>query len=231
MRPRIRIQKKTPNAVAVTASSRASSASWAEGSGLRAGVATARRSYQVYPDHDVIPFVVLYLVFQAFPTTAYSLPPRALRVLRQRISRMLTLRDEMDRLFDVFFTGFGGPLWPATRSTAVREFMPSVDVSETDGQVKVSAELPGMTEQDINVEIDEDRVTISGEKKAEDEEEKGGRYWRESSYGRFRRDVPLPAGVDSDNAKASFKNGKLHVTIPKSEQAKQKRKSVEIHSG
>jgi len=143
---------------------------------------------------------------------------------------MLSLRDEMDRLFDDFFTGFGGPLWPATRATAVREFMPSVDVGETDGQVKVSAELPGMTEKDVHVELDEDLVTISGEKKEEEEEEKGGRYWRESSYGSFRRDIPLPTGVDTDNAKASFKNGKLDVTIPKSEESKQKRKTVDVSS-
>ena len=103
-----------------------------------------------------------------------------------------------------------------------------VDVSETDGQIKVSAELPGMSEKDIKVELDEDTVTISGEKKEDEEKETGGRYWRESSYGSFRRDVPLPSGVDTDNAKASFKNGKLHVTIPKSEDAKEKRKSVEV---
>ena len=149
---------------------------------------------------------------------------------RQPDSRMLSLRDQMDRLFDDFFTGFGSPFVPSTQTVVEREFMPSVDVSETDGQVKVSAELPGMTEQDMNVELDEDMVTISGEKKHEEEEEKGGRYWRESSYGSFRRDVPLPAAVDTDQAKASFKNGKLEVMIPKSEQAKQKRKSIEIAS-
>ena len=149
---------------------------------------------------------------------------------REEEPGMLSLRDEMNRLFDDFFYGFGRPFLPAMRPTAMREFMPSVDVSETDGQVQVSAELPGMTEKDINVELDEDMVTISGEKKQEDEEEKGGRYWRESSYGSFRRDVPLPTSVDTDNAKASFKNGKLRVTIPKSEEAKEKRKSVKVSS-
>lgn len=154
--------------------------------------------------------------------------PNRYPATREPESRMLSLRDEMDRLFDDLFTGLGRPLWPATRTPAMVEFMPTVDVSETDGQIKVSAELPGMTEKDIKVELDEDTVTISGEKKQEEEEEKGGRYWRESSYGSFRRDVPIPSGVDMDNAKASFKNGKLHVTIPKSEDAKEKRKSVEV---
>ena len=147
---------------------------------------------------------------------------------REPESRMMSLRDEMDRLFDDFLTGFGTPVGAAAHPLAAREFMPQVDVSETDGQVKVSAELPGMTEQDINVELDEDMLTISGEKKEEEEKEKGGRYWRETAYGHFSRDVPLPTGVDTDNAKASFKNGKLRVIVPKSEQAKQKRKPLEI---
>ena len=148
--------------------------------------------------------------------------------LRNPESRMLSVRDEMDRLVDDFFSGFGGPFMPTAQAATVREFMPRVDVSDTDGQIKVSAELPGMSEQDIDVEIDEDMISISGEKKEEEETEKGGRYWRESSYGSFHRDVQLPAGVDPDNAKASFKNGKLHVTIPKSEQARQKRRAVTI---
>lgn len=147
---------------------------------------------------------------------------------REPESRVLSLRDEMDRLFDDFLAGFGSPFLPSAPTGAVREFMPSVDVNETDGQVTVSAELPGMTEKDIDVELEEDMVTISGEKKEEEEDEEGGRTWRESSYGAFRRDVPLPATVDADNAEASFKNGKLRVTIPKSKDEKEKRRSVKI---
>jgi HSP20 family protein len=152
-------------------------------------------------------------------------------VTRDPVSGMLSLQDEMNRLYEDFFSGLESPFRAATRPAAVREFMPSVDVSDTDGQVKVSAELPGMTEKDINVEIEGDMITISGEKKEEEEkEEKGGRYWKESSYGCFRRDIPLPTGVDTEKAKASFKNGKLRVTIPKAEDAKDKRKSLAISS-
>jgi HSP20 family protein len=146
-------------------------------------------------------------------------------------SGMLSLRDDMNRLFDDFFQGFGRPFWPTARAGMMREFIPSVDVSETDGEVKVTAELAGMSEEDINVELDEESLTISGEKKQEEEEEKGGRYWRESSYGSFRRDVPLPCPIRTDDAKASFKNGKLQVTMPKSEEAKKKRRSIEVSSG
>lgn len=141
----------------------------------------------------------------------------------------LTLRDEMNRLFDDFFYGLESPFLPESAGGA-SEFVPSVNVSETDGEVKVSAELPGMTEKDVDVELDEDMVTISGEKKSEEEDEEGGRYWRESSYGKFVRQVPLPASIDLDKSKASFKNGVLNVTMPKAEEEKEKRRKIEVSS-
>jgi HSP20 family protein len=73
-------------------------------------------------------------------------------------------------------------------------------------------------------------VTISGEKKSEEEDEEGGRYWRESSYGKFVRQVPLPASIDLDKSKASFKNGVLNVTMPKAEEEKEKRRKIEVSS-
>lgn len=149
---------------------------------------------------------------------------------REEESALLSFQNEVNRLFDDFLADFGRPFWPMSRAAAAREFMPRVDVSETDGEVRVSAELPGMTEKDIAVELDDGTVTISGEKKDEEEEEQGGRYLRECSYGRFRRQLPLPGGVDRDKAKASFKNGKLRVTIPKSDEAKAKRRSIQISS-
>jgi HSP20 family protein len=141
---------------------------------------------------------------------------------------MLTLRDEMNRLFDDFFYGFGRPLFPLTRSRATREFVPSVDLSETDGNVNVSIELPGMTENDIDVELDEEMLTISGEKKYDEEEEKGGRYWRESSYGSFVREIPLPAAVDIEKARASFKNGRLRVDLPKAAKETARRRKINV---
>ncbi|MFW5871298.1 MAG: Hsp20/alpha crystallin family protein [Verrucomicrobiota bacterium] len=150
--------------------------------------------------------------------------------LRRGERAPLTFRDEMNRLFDDFFYGMEAPVLPEARAALTREFVPSVDVSETDGQVKVSAELPGMSEKDVNVELDEDMVTISGEKKTEEEDEEGGRYWRESSYGSFVREVPLPSAVDMDKAEAKFKNGVLNVIMPKAEEEKEKRKKIEVSS-
>lgn len=141
---------------------------------------------------------------------------------------MLSLRDQMFRLFDDFLYGLETPRQPALWSAETGEFIPNVDVTETDGELKISAELPGMTEKDVSVELDEETATISGEKKREEEEEKGGRYWRETSYGSFRRDIPLPVKVETDKASATFQNGTLRITVPKSGEAKAKRRSIEI---
>lgn len=143
---------------------------------------------------------------------------------------IMSLKDEMDRLIDNFFHAVPSPRRSIGESTNIPDFIPNIDVSETDGHVKVSAELPGMTEKDVNLEIEEDMLTISGEKRHKDEEEKSDRYWRESAFGRFRRDIPLPNPVQTDKAEASFKNGVLEMTAPKSETAKPKRRSLEIRS-
>ncbi|MBD3368973.1 Hsp20 family protein [Candidatus Fermentibacteria bacterium] len=144
--------------------------------------------------------------------------------------RMLSLREEMNRLFDNFLYGFGQRSSPSREVAWGRDFRPNVDVAETDGEVKVSAELPGMTEDDIDVEVDEEKVTISGEKMQQTEEEEGGRYWRESSYGSFLRQIPLPSSIEVDNARASFKNGVLQVTLPKLEEEKTSRRKIEVSS-
>jgi HSP20 family protein len=143
---------------------------------------------------------------------------------------IFSLRDEMDRLMNDFFHGMPRPFRSAAGAEGMSDFIPNIDVSETDGHVKVSAELPGMTEEDVNLEIEEEMLTISGEKQHKEEAEKSDRYWRESAYGRFRRDIPLPNPVQTDKAEASFKNGVLEMTAPKSETATPKRRSVEIRS-
>lgn len=136
------------------------------------------------------------------------------------------LRREMDRLFDDFLTGFPEPRFYT--SSALAAFTPSVDVSETDNEVKITAELPGMNEEDINVEVEEDTVTLSGEKKAESEDQSGNRQWREVRYGSFRRDIPLPAVIDPEKAEAKVKNGTLRVTLPKSAEDRSRRRSVKV---
>jgi HSP20 family protein len=132
-------------------------------------------------------------------------------------------RREMYRLFDDYFRGTGlrpfGEGWAA--------FSPRVDVSEDERQVRVSAELPGLDEGDIDVSVSRNLLTIRGEKKEEREEREGSRYYAERSYGSFQRSIPLPTEVDPDGAEAMFEKGVLTVTLPKTEEARaQKRINV-----
>jgi HSP20 family protein len=102
-------------------------------------------------------------------------------------------------------------------------WVPSVDISESDGKVMVKAELPGLDPKDIDVEVTGDLLVLRGEK-SEDEERKGERYYcRERYAGSFQRSFRLPTGVESDKVDAQFKNGVLTIEIPKSEESKQKK--------
>jgi HSP20 family protein len=107
-------------------------------------------------------------------------------------------------------------------------FTPELDVAETDTTVEVSAELPGMKPEEINVEVENGQLWISGEKK-EEKEEKGKTYHRvERRYGSFRRMLPIPASVDPEKVEASFREGVLKITLAKTEEAKAKH--VEVKS-
>ncbi|MBM4041393.1 MAG: Hsp20/alpha crystallin family protein [Planctomycetes bacterium] len=140
------------------------------------------------------------------------------------------LHREMDRLFDDFFggRGFWPSLWEGFRPGA---FVPSVDVQETDKEVRVLADLPGLDEKDVQVELTEDGLSIRGEKKSEREEKRKGYHRTERSYGSFERFIPLPGPVEGDKAKAEFKNGVLTVTLPKPPEAQASRKRIEIKRG
>ena len=135
------------------------------------------------------------------------------------------LHQRMDDLFDDFFQGFGTGL---SRFEPRHVITPSVDVSETDEEVRVTADLPGMDEKDIQVSMDDDLLTIKGEKKQEQEEKKRNYYMVERSYGEFQRVIPVPASVDKDKVKAAFKKGVLTVTLPKMPEQKAKKKAIEI---
>lgn len=126
-----------------------------------------------------------------------------------------SLRDEMDRVFDDFFRG-----WPATvtarTSLAEGAFVPSVNVREEKDRFLVDVEVPGMAREDIKLAVEENYLTVSGERKMEKKEkEEGG--WRivESSYGSFRRVIPLPDAVEAGKAEAKLKDGVLRLTLPK----------------
>jgi HSP20 family protein len=147
----------------------------------------------------------------------------------------LTLHREMNRLFDDVIRGTG--LTPATsgqgQGGAVGNFVnTSMNVSETDKEIRVTAELPGVTEQDLDVRLDDDVLTIRGEKKFE--ETKGGEkenfHFVERSYGTFQRSLRLPSSVDPEQVKANFQNGVLTITLPKTAQQERSRK-IQIKAG
>jgi HSP20 family protein len=132
-------------------------------------------------------------------------------------SPIQALHDEMNDLFDNFF----GPtaIVPVGRTKMERVFVPSVNVSEDDKEILVTAEVPGIDEKELDITIGKDALTIKGEKKAENEE-KGKNYYRlERSYGSFQRIIPLAAEIEEGKAKANFKNGVLKVTLPKTAKA------------
>ncbi|MGQ9858503.1 MAG: Hsp20/alpha crystallin family protein [Thermodesulfobacteriota bacterium] len=135
-------------------------------------------------------------------------------------SELSSLRREIDSLFDRFFEG-----WPF-RTTATRQWIPSVDVSETAKEVIVQAELPGMDPKDIDISIQGNVLTLKGERKQEKEEE-GANYHRiERSFGSFSRTLQLPAEVDMDKVSAVYRNGILKITMPKTEAASVRRIEV-----
>ena len=138
----------------------------------------------------------------------------------------------MNRMFDDFFSDMG--LMPRhsrdAGTTALAAFSPRIDVSETDKAIKISAELPGMDEDNVSVELDDDSLTIRGERKEEKEDKGENWFHREQSYGSFTRVVSLPARVDGDKAKAKFKKGVLTVTVPKHPEDQVKRRTITIES-
>ena len=107
-------------------------------------------------------------------------------------------------------------------------FTPKINVAETENEIKVSAELPGMDEKDVTVEVDENTLVIKGEKK--DEHEEKGKNWHriEQSYEAFNRVIHIPANIDGNKVKATFKKGMLNVSIPKVEDKEKAKKKIEI---
>lgn len=137
------------------------------------------------------------------------------------------LQRSMSRFFDEFFNGFG----LAPFGEQMSEFYPSVDVIENDKQIQISAELPGLDENDIEVTLKDDVLTISGEKKAEKEEKDKNYYRMERSYGSFRRSIPLPSEIESNKVDATFKKGVLTITLPKTAEARKRAKKIAIKAG
>jgi len=140
-------------------------------------------------------------------------------------SPFLTLRREMDRLFDEAFRGFGfGDL--SISNGGLSFGWPNVEIVERDKDIRVTAEVPGLKEEDVEIHIDGNLLTIRGEKRMENDDK--DRRYSERFYGRFERRIALPAEVDEDRAHASFRNGVLTVSLPKTERARQSVKRIPI---
>ncbi len=146
-------------------------------------------------------------------------------ILRKDESDVMRFRNEMDRIFDDFFSDPFG-LLPISRMES--SFTPRVDVIETEKEVKVTAEIPGMDEKDIQVTLADDRLTISGEKSSEHEEKSGQYHRMERSYGSFRRDVLLPTDVDANKVEAVFSKGVLTISLPKPAETINRTKKIEV---
>lgn len=137
------------------------------------------------------------------------------------LSPFFTLRREMDRVFDEAFRGFGlsafgqgGFNWP------------QVEVADRDKEICVTAELPGLEEKDVELRVEDNVLILRGEKRTVFDD--ADRQYSERSYGRFERHLALPAEVDEDRASATFRNGVLTVTLPKTERARQQTKRIPI---
>lgn len=139
-----------------------------------------------------------------------------------------TLHREVDRLFDDFFRGFDKfPTLPF-REGSLTEFSPKINVSENDKEIEVTVEVPGMDQNDVEINLRDDVLTIKGEKKQEKEEKDKEYYHVESSYGSFYRSLQIPCEVEQDQVKAAFKKGVLKIYLPKSEKAKKNVRKIEV---
>jgi HSP20 family protein len=146
---------------------------------------------------------------------------RALVKPWQAINPLDVMRDTVGRVFETFLEPLARIAPPDLR-IPVRRFTPSVDVIEEDDAIRVDVEAPGMNPEDLSVSVSGDYLIIRGEKKEETRECVVGVHCSERSYGAFRRSVPLPVDVDRDKVDASFKNGILSITLPKSGDAGRK---------
>jgi HSP20 family protein len=142
-------------------------------------------------------------------------------IIRWEPARELnSLQNEVNRLFGLFDPPRAGA------SLASRDWIPATDLSEDQGEYVVRADLPGVTEQDVQIELQDNVLTISGERKSEREERKNGYYRIERASGRFSRSLTLPKGVDAESVRAHFQNGVLEVRIPKPAERKPHRVTI-----
>jgi HSP20 family protein len=150
-----------------------------------------------------------------------------------------SFRSEMDRLFDRFSMGFGFPalrrmldVEPAWRyETSISALTPAVDITEDDKAYKITAELPGLEDKDVEITITGDMLSIKGEKRQEEERKDENYHMTERAWGSFQRAFAVPDGVDRDNITAALSKGVLTVVLPKTAEAQKPVKKIEVKAG
>jgi HSP20 family protein len=145
---------------------------------------------------------------------------------RNPFGELTTLQDRINQLFNQPF----GPLWRtggAEQALTASTFAPAVDIYEDEHNIVLTAEVPGVEEKDLDISLENGVLTISGERKMENEEKQDNFHRIERSYGRFTRSFTLPPTVDENNVKAEFNNGVLKITLAKREEAKPKQIKIE----
>lgn len=156
--------------------------------------------------------------------------------IRRDQENLYSLQREMNRLMDEFL-GMHVEPWepygdvPLLSRERLSDITPRVDVSETEKELNVKVDLPGMTEKDVSITLNRDVLTISGERTQEKEENEKGWYRMERQYGSFSRAIPLPYEVDMDKADAIYKHGVLTIKLPKSASQQRTEKTIAVKAG
>jgi HSP20 family protein len=143
------------------------------------------------------------------------------------VRELNTLQSEMNRLFNNLFDAPA----PNGGTAGVRRWLPAMDLVETEDNFVLRADLPGLSEEDVNIELEDNVLTISGERKSEHEDRKEGFYRVERASGSFSRSLTLPEGVNPESIKASFDRGVLEVSIPKPEERKPRKVAISVGGG
>lgn len=136
-----------------------------------------------------------------------------------------SLQQGMNRLFDEVFQGARSPV---EREQGV--LMPRINVSETENQIRITAEMPGVAEDDVDITLDEDLLTIRAEKRTEAKEDKENYHFTERSFGQFQRSIRVPHSINPDDVHADMANGVLTITLPKNA-AKDQARRIKVGSG
>ena len=143
------------------------------------------------------------------------------------VRELTSLQNEMNRLFNTFFDAptAGGN---GANGGSLRRWIPAMDLVETDDHFVLKADLPGLDESDVNIEFEDNVLTVSGERNAEHEDKREGYVRVERAYGTFRRSLTLPEGVNAEAVTASFEKGVLEVSIPKPEERKPRKVAIQV---